>query len=158
METTPDDVSPEVKVVDRRASMASEEGIEHAGSAESPSDDNVADESPGFMPDPGMLLGFAAAQMPTDALVDTLLPVFEGHAWQNLGLIANPITGEAAENLPAAQVAIDMVAFLFGKAEARLAGEQRRETARRLNDLRVNYLVRSQQPGEPSQAKDSTSV
>ena len=94
------------------------------------------------MPDPGALLAYVAMQMDVRTLASTLLGVFAGQAWQAMGLVANPVTGQTEKNLPDAQIAIDCVQFLLGKVDADLSAEERREIHRRLNDLRVNYLAK----------------
>ncbi|HZT44479.1 MAG TPA: DUF1844 domain-containing protein [Chthonomonadaceae bacterium] len=92
--------------------------------------------------DPIMLLSLAAMQLDVRTFVQTLLGVFDAYAWQAMGLVANPATGEPHKDLPAAQLAIDCLQFLLGKAEADLSEPERREVQRRLNDLRMNYLAK----------------
>lgn len=94
------------------------------------------------LPDPAMILSLAALQMDTHQLMTLLLPIFDGQAWQGLGLIANPLTGQTGEDLPAAQLAIDAVQFLLSKLESDMPDAERREARRRLNDLRMNYLAK----------------
>lgn len=149
-------------VVDRRhAAQADAEAAENATTAEAahsqnsspeisepqasaPEADQAAATGSGerFAPDPPMLLSIAAMQMDTHALAKTLLAVFDGHAWQAMGLVAHPLTGEIVKDLPTAQLAIDCVQFLLGKVEGDLSEEERRESQRRLSDLRMNYLAK----------------
>ena len=67
-------------------------------------------------------------------------------AWQKLGLIANPQTGEAKADLSQARVAIDtvgdLVARLEAAPEASVPAQMRRELRTLLNDLRLNYVSR----------------
>ena len=104
----------------------------------------AADEEPGkFMPDPGMMLSFAAMQMDVHGFAGALIPLFDSYAWQSMGLVANTKTGEPSKDLPAAQFAIDCVHFILGKIETTLPPEELREAHRRLTDLRMNYLTQS---------------
>ena len=92
--------------------------------------------------DPAFFLSYAAMQMDTKPLLLALAGIFDGQAWRNLGLVADPRTGSLAIDLPAAQIAIDCVQFILSKTESEFSPEERREAHRRLNDLRVNYLSR----------------
>ena len=97
------------------------------------------------MPDPAVLLSMAALHLDINALISTLLPVFDGHAWRSLGLLANPATGEVDKDLPAAQLAIDCVQFFLSKVENSLLPSDRHDMHRRLSDLRMNYLAKLQE-------------
>jgi hypothetical protein len=138
-EATPNADAAEQEVLDTEA------GAE----PEIPADAESAEESSARhgMPPPEMLLGFAAAQLEVFDLVELLIRVFDGHAWQNMGLVAHPMTGEVAKDLPAAQLAIDCVQFLLSKAEPRLTDTERRDAQRRLSDLRMNYLAKVRESG-----------
>ena len=92
--------------------------------------------------DPEMLLSMAAMQMPTRQLALSLVSLFDGHAWKSMGLVADYVTGETKEDLPSAQLAIDIVQFLLGKVESDLSESERQEAQRRLKDLRINYVNR----------------
>lgn len=146
-----DEERPSFTVVDRRqsAQKSEEETTNSAGgspepeAADAPSDaemEPTSEEQERFSPNPAMLLSYAAMQMETRDLAVALLAVFDGHAWRGMGLIADPLTGEARKDLPSAQLAIDSVTFLLSKVEGHLADDERREAQRRLNDLRLNYL------------------
>jgi hypothetical protein len=94
------------------------------------------------LPDPAMLVSFAAMQMDVRSLMRMLTAVFDGQAWRALGLVADPSTGDVKKDLPSAQLAIDVVQFLIGKLESDLSDGERRELLRRLSDLRMNYLAK----------------
>jgi hypothetical protein len=96
-----------------------------------------------FVPDPAMLLTFSAAQIETRDLTRLLVAIFDSHAWRNMGLIADPASGEPKEDLAAAQLAIDCVQFLLGKVEKDFSESERREAQRRLSDLRMNYVTKA---------------
>lgn len=109
-------------------------------------DQSDTDEN-AFGPDPITLLAIAGMQADTLTLAQTLVAVFDGHAWRAMGLMASPHTGETQVDLPAAQLAIDCVQFLLGKVEGSLSDSERHEAQRRLTDLRMNYLAKLRETG-----------
>jgi hypothetical protein len=154
-EAMSDPSSPDFKVVDRRRSMSGEADTEDDATPDAPTE-SAPTEAPATdaereldtLPDPAFLVTFGAMQMPPRTLAKALLAVFDQHAWVALGLVASPQTGEPQPDLPAAQLAIDCVHFLLGKAEPELTEEERRDAHRRLNDLRMNYLLKKQASNE----------
>ena len=94
------------------------------------------------MPDPAALLSYVTMQMDVKTLTSALLGIFAGQAWRAMGLVADPVTGQTEKNMPDAQIAIDCVQFLLGKVENDLAEPERREVQRRLNDMRMNYVMK----------------
>ena len=82
----------------------------------------------------------------TYELIGYCINLLASQAWQNLGLLADPQTGEAKPNLAEAKVAIDAVSGLashFETApEATVPAVMRRELRTLLNDLRLNYVSR----------------
>jgi hypothetical protein len=145
-----DPSTPDFTVVDRRhaASQNAEPSEDHAEDAVNPDaptqqEQNSDSSVPQF--DPAALVAFGALQVETRLLAQTLLSVFDQHAWVGMGLIANPRTGETQTDLPAAQLAIDTVQFLLTKVENDLTETDRRDAYRRLNDLRMNFLSKKQE-------------
>ena len=71
-------------------------------------------------------------------------------AWQKLGLLADPETGEDVMDLAQAKVAIDAVGDLAARLEAAppeaLPDSLRRDLKTLLNDLRLNYVARRGNP------------
>src|SRR5579859_6131649 len=49
-----------------------------------------SDEDSRGLPDPGMLVSFAAMQMDVRTLMRILTAIFDGQAWRSLGLVADP--------------------------------------------------------------------
>ncbi len=124
------------------ASEASPTDVETSETAPQGTNTSADGQDETALPNAALHLSMAAMHLKTKDLVNALIPVFDAHAWQNMGLIANPMTGEANKDLPAAQLAIDAVQFLLGKAENSLSDTERRDLQRRLNDLRMNYLAK----------------
>jgi hypothetical protein len=94
------------------------------------------------LPDPSFLLNMATMQMEARALLQALIPVFDGYAWRSMGFVADPKTGDTNKDMASAQLAIDTVQFLLSKIEAQLSETERRDTHRRLSDLRMNYITK----------------
>ncbi|HEV2474100.1 MAG TPA: DUF1844 domain-containing protein [Chthonomonadales bacterium] len=137
-------------VTDRRtasqASVEAETGVSPEQSAapeqsEAQEEEQTAREAP--RADPAMLLAMAAMQIDAGTLAHVMMGVFDGKAWQAMGLVADPLTGEAKIDLKAAHLAIDSVQFFLGKVEDDLTSEEKRDARRRLNDLRMNFLSKS---------------
>ena len=115
--------------------------------------------------------GETIAEVPTDAKVDEMaepkqeqvaaegqqspgtydligycLNLLASQAWQKLGLLADPQTGEAKPDLAEAKLAIDVVgdlaAHLESASDTQVPADMRRELRVLLNDLRLNYVAR----------------
>jgi len=98
------------------------------------------------LPDPTFLLTMATMQMDARALLQALIPIFDGFAWRSMGFIADPKTGDTTKDMAGAQLSIDTVQFLLSKVEAQLSETERRDTHRRLSDLRMNYITKLREP------------
>lgn len=99
-------------------------------------------EEPYGLPDPAMLVAFAAMQTTPQQLLALLAPAFDSQARRALGLIADTQTGELTQDLETAKTAIDAVQFCLSKAESALESAEYREMMRRLNDLRLTYVAK----------------
>lgn len=79
-------------------------------------------------------------------LVGYCLNLMASQAWQKLGLLADPQTGEAKPDLVEAKLAIDVVgdlaAHLESASDTQVPSDMRRELRVLLNDLRLNYVAR----------------
>jgi hypothetical protein len=96
------------------------------------------------LPDPALLIAWAAMQTSPQKLLGLLAPSFDSQARYALGLIADPQTGEMRQDMDAAKVAIDAVQFCLSRAEPTLEAAEHREMMRRLNDLRLTYVAKLQ--------------
>ncbi len=80
-------------------------------------------------------------------LIGYCLNLMAQQAWQKLGLLADPQTGEAKPDLAEAKVAIDTVGDLAGRLETApetiIPADFRRDLRTLLNDLRLNYVSQS---------------
>lgn len=79
-------------------------------------------------------------------LIGYCLNLLASQAWQKLGLLADPQTGEAKPDLIEAKLAIDVVgdlaAHLESASDSQVPPDMRRELRVLLNDLRLNYVAR----------------
>ncbi len=86
--------------------------------------------------------------LPTLTVRDRLLmsiDILHQGAWINLGLVADPGSGEILRDLDGAKLAIDSVAFLAGKLEGVVDDTTMREIRRLVSDLQLNYVNQKQQ-------------
>lgn len=103
--------------------------VETSGDA----DDNELDEelAAGVAPNTYDLIGYC-------------INLLSSQAWQKLGLLADPQTGEAKPDLTEAKVAIDTVGDLAARLETApedvISADMRRDLRTLLNDLRLNYV------------------
>ena len=86
----------------------------------------------------------AGAAPSTYDLIGYCINLLSSQAWQKLGLLADPQTGEAKPDLTEAKVAIDAVGDLAARLEtapeAVISADMRRDLRTLLNDLRLNYV------------------
>ena len=103
------------------------------GAAEAASDVSESDPEDGAAPSIYGVLGYCISILATEA-------------WKNLGLLADPQTGEAVTDLIEAKVAIDAVSDLASRLEAApveaVPDTLRRDLKTLVNDLRLNYVAR----------------
>lgn len=115
------------------AVAGAETGGEENLSEENLSEENLADIDAGTdrAPTTYDLLGYC-------------INLLASQAWQKLGLLADPQTGEAQPDLTEAKVAIDAVGDLASRLDAAPAdvvpADLRRDLKTLVNDLRLNYV------------------
>jgi len=64
-------------------------------------------------------------------------------AWQKMGLIVDPQTGEIVKDLSQARAAIDTVACIFEQLKPVMADDERRAFEGAVGDLRANFIQQS---------------
>ena len=84
----------------------------------------------------------------------SLVATFEAAAMQQLGKIANPLTGDVEIHLDGAREAIDMLDMMRRKTEGNLDEDERRLLEHVLYQLRMNFLdvSREEQSGAAGDA------
>jgi uncharacterized protein DUF1844 len=83
-----------------------------------------------------------------------LVASLQAAAWQQMGKIASPITGEIERNLEQAKVSIDMLDMLSEKTKGNLSDEENQLITRALYDLKMNYVDETSKPDD-KKADDS---
>ncbi len=77
-------------------------------------------------------------------MIGYCINLLASQAWQKLGLLADPQTGEAQPDLTEAKVAIDSVSDLAARLDAApetiIPADLRRDLRTLVNDLRLNYV------------------
>jgi hypothetical protein len=70
-----------------------------------------------------------------------------------LGKLANPMTGKAEKNLPAARLFIDTLEMLERKTQGNLTADETKVLHATLTDLRLMYVEESKTPAPEEPAK-----
>jgi len=73
-------------------------------------------------------------------LFQHLVAMFQTLAYQQLGKLINPITGEVERDLQQAKITIDMLAMLQKKTEGNLGEREKRLLDSALMELQMNYV------------------
>lgn len=68
--------------------------------------------------------------------------------WQQLGKIANPITGKIDKNLEHAKYSIDMLSLLKEKTKGNLTDEESKTLQEMIANLQMNYVDEAKKPQE----------
>lgn len=77
------------------------------------------------------------------SLVKSFIGILGAHAWQWLGLVKNPVTGQMEKDLSQAKVAIDSIRTLIQQIEDKLEPTEQRELKGLIADLQINYVQQS---------------
>jgi hypothetical protein len=77
------------------------------------------------------------------ALLSAYVATLGSQAFVWMGLLKDPISGKVRKDMAQAKVAIDVCEFLIGQIDPKLGEQDRRELARMLSDLKVNFVSQS---------------
>ena len=77
------------------------------------------------------------------SLLKYFIGLLGAQAWQWMGVIKNPMTGQVGKDLPQAKVAIDSISALITQIESKLDESEQREIRNMLSDLRINFVQQS---------------
>lgn len=75
--------------------------------------------------------------------------LLSAQAWQCLGLVADPASGEAKKDLEQARLCIDSVAALVERLSPGVELAERRELENLVSNLRLNFVTQSQASAGP---------
>ena len=84
----------------------------------------------------------AAPEMTSENALRFSLGIFIDLAWIQLGIRANPGSGEAKTDLPQAKLAIDTLAALVPLTEGRFDPHEIRDLRNMLSSLQLNFVQR----------------
>jgi hypothetical protein len=82
-----------------------------------------------------------------------MVGLFGTQAMISLGKLANPMTGKAEKNLPAARLFIDTLEMLERKTQGNLTGDETKVLHATLTDLRLMFVEESKSPAEAPQTQ-----
>jgi len=91
-----------------------------------------------------------------DQIYLQLLYLMHHTAMQELGKIANPVTGKTERDLDKAQQAIDMLEMLKEKTKGNLSSEMEKTQEMMLSELRLNYVDESNKKDDSPKKDDSS--
>lgn len=77
------------------------------------------------------------------SLLRSFISILGMHAWQWLGLVKNPVTGELERDLAQAKIAIDSIVALSGKLEGKISESEQRDLQGMISDLQINFVQQS---------------
>ena len=80
------------------------------------------------------------------SLLKSFIGILGAHAWQWLGLVKNPVTGEMEKDLAQAKVAIDTISVLVGQLESKLDESEQRDLKSLISDLQINFVQQQSRP------------
>ena len=81
-----------------------------------------------------------------------MVGLFGSQAMIGLGKLANPMTGKAEKNLPAARLFIDTLEMLETKTKGNLTADETKVLHATLTDLRMMYIEESKSPAAAAPA------
>lgn len=84
----------------------------------------------------------AAPEMTTESAIRFALGLFIDLAWMQLGIRANPGSGEAKTDLSQAKLSIDSIAALIPLTEGRFDPHEIRDLRNMLSSLQLNFVQR----------------
>ncbi len=83
-----------------------------------------------------------------------MVGLFGQQAMMALGKLANPATGKAEKNLPAARLFIDTLEMLESKTKGNLNSDETKVLHATLTDLRLMYVEESKAPQAPEKPSE----
>lgn len=84
-----------------------------------------------------------------------LITSFYYACWQQMGKVANPVTGKIERNLEQAKYSIDMLVMLREKTKGNLTADEDKALADAIANLQMNYVDEMNKPQEPAPEKQA---
>lgn len=73
-------------------------------------------------------------------LLRSFIGILGANAWQWMGLVKNPMTGNMEKDLDQAKVAIDIIRTLVDQIDNKLDDGERRELRALISDMQINFV------------------
>lgn len=86
-----------------------------------------------------------------------LITSFSYACWQQLGKIANPITGKIERNLEQAKYSIDLLLMLREKTKGNLTKDEEKLLNEMIANLQMNYVDELKKPSPSNEGLDKPS-
>ena len=77
------------------------------------------------------------------SLLKSFIGILGSQAWQWMGLIKDPVTGNIEKDLAQAKVAIDTIAAMAHQLEGKIDPSEQRELKAMVSDLQINFVQQS---------------
>jgi len=81
------------------------------------------------------------------------LGLLSAKAWQYLGLVVHPETGEMLVDLEEARKSIDLYSVILEEVKKDLEGSELRELEAQLSQLQLNFVEKSKETKKPEETK-----
>lgn len=81
-------------------------------------------------------------------MVNFVIGLLIEHAWQKMGLLANPITGRVEQDIEEARLAIDTLAILIEHIKPKLREKEYDQLRQTLTTLRINFVEQTSKRSE----------
>lgn len=116
---------------------------EEEKTTEEPVADRAAEGDPVDEEEPDLSQFLPPMDIPV--LAQSFIHVLGSAAWQHLGLVADPRSGEVKKDLVQAQQAIDIIGYLFDKVKDSMEKEQESGIRNLLINLQMNYVEKAKE-------------
>jgi len=133
------------EVIDKRKVKIDADGEVHTApeSSETTPDEEVRSEETQAEEASAAEEEFNLPPMDVYSLLKSFVGLLGAHAWQWMGLIKNPVTGQMEKDLAQAKVAIDTISALAHQLEDKLEPSEREELRSLLSNLQINFVQQS---------------
>ncbi|MFC1500868.1 DUF1844 domain-containing protein [Elusimicrobiota bacterium] len=84
-----------------------------------------------------------------------LVMMLASAAWQQMGKIANPMTGKVDRNMPQVQMMIETLSMLQNKTKGNLSTDEQKSLENVISDLQLNYADEVKKTDKPADSAPS---
>jgi hypothetical protein len=132
------------EVVDKRKVKLGEDGeVQAEPETEAPEAQAEAEAEPSGAEEPSPEERFELPPVDVYALLNSFIGILGAHAWQWMGLVKNPVTGQLDKDMTQAKIAIDTVSAIIAQLEGKAPPAEHQELRSLLSDLQINFVKQS---------------